>query len=259
MRYACSVCRGEFFEFRVTCPCCGAWNTLRRWTAPRDGTSARSLPEIEVLPDVRRPSCLPELDLLLGGGFVPGSSTLLAGPPGAGKSTLAFEILRRMEGVSLYVSGEESVAQLKMRAERLGLRSPGVFLLFETCVERILPQAAQTGAAILVIDSVQTISSDRSGSLPGTPTQLRECVALLRRAAQECGTILILVGQVTKGGALAGPRTVEHAVDVVLRLEAGEKAGCRVLTAPKNRFGATEGACAFVLGPRGVVGGDSDA
>lgn len=195
-----------------------------------------------------------QFDDLLGGGFVSGSSVLLIGTPGAGKSTLVMQLLKNMDVISLYVSGEESLQQLKLRADRLEINSSGMLLLFETSVNRILQHVERCRPEVLVVDSIQTVYTDLSESIPGGPAQIRKCSYMLRRAAQRKGFILILVGQVTKGGKAAGPKVLEHVVDVVLYLEVEEGSSkSRALHASKNRFGSTTPGCALLMQKTGLV------
>ncbi len=156
---------------------------------------------------------------MLGGGFVPGSSVLLVGPPGVGKSTFVIQILEKMDVPSLYVTGEESVDQVKLRANRLKIHSKDIYLLFETNVNKIVSHIDDIETHILVVDSIQTTYTDTSDTLPGSSTQIRKCTYILRRAAQKKNFILVLIGQVTKDKTAAGPKLLEHAVDVVLHLE----------------------------------------
>ena len=257
MPYVCAGCGRPFPEFRLSCPECGAWNAFDRQERGRQGAGGRpvALPEIGTLGIPRRKTAFPELDRLLGGGFVPGSTLLVVGPPGAGKSTLVMQVLRAMDLRALYVSGEESVEQLKLRAERLRINSPRIFLLFETGVNRIahLVGAADRLGAV-VIDSIQTVYTDGSEALPGSPTQIRKCAYILRRLAQARNVILMIVGQVTKDNRAAGPRLLEHAVDVVLSLDVGaDPPHTRSLRAVKNRFGSTLPRCELAMNRTGMA------
>ena len=255
MPYRCSGCQHAFPLFHLSCPDCGAWNSFQNQSSrvsPEDPHPV-ALADMVSSPFPRIKSNFGPFDVLLGGGFVSGSSILLIGTPGAGKSTLVLQLLRKSKVKSLYVSGEESVQQLKLRADRLKINSPGIFLLFETNVSKIIPHVETCRPAILVIDSIQTLYSDASESIPGGPAQIRKCSYLLRRSAQEKEFILILVGQVTKGGRAAGPKLLEHAVDVVLSLEAPEGNGAeRELYLSKNRFGSTIPRCRLRMGVRGL-------
>ena len=212
-----------------------------------------ALSDMVSIPSPRIKTNIGPLDSLLGGGVVPGSSILLIGTPGAGKSTLVMQLLKKLNVKALYVSGEESVQQLKLRADRLKINSPGILLLFETNVSKIVPHIETCRPAILVVDSIQTIYSDASESIPGGPAQIRKCSYVLRRSAQQKGFILLLVGQVTKGGRAAGPKLLEHAVDVVLYLEGVEGNNTeRELSASKNRFGSTAPRCRLRMRETGL-------
>ncbi|MBI5472614.1 MAG: AAA family ATPase [Ignavibacteriae bacterium] len=191
------------------------------------------------------------MNLLLGGGMVPGSSILLAGPPGAGKSTLLLQVLKSMNRKALYVSGEESVEQLKLRADRLAIISENILLLFESETEKVIGHAIELKATIVVIDSIQAIYTSLSDALSGSATQIRKCLFLLRRAAHDYQFVLVIIGQVTKGSKSAGPRALEHAVDVVLHL-ATEMNDNRLLYAVKNRYGSTEHRCTLLMKPNGL-------
>ena len=190
---------------------------------------------------------------MLGGGFVPGSSVLLVGPPGVGKSTFVIQILEKMDVPSLYVTGEESVDQVKLRANRLKIHSKDIYLLFETNVNKIVSHIEDIETHILVVDSIQTTYTDASDTLPGSSTQIRKCTYILRRAAQKKDFILVLIGQVTKDKTAAGPKLLEHAVDIVLYLEVpDEKSNNRLLFAKKNRFGSTIPKCVLSMGKMGL-------
>ncbi len=196
-----------------------------------------------------------EMDRVLGGGLVPGSMVLFAGEPGVGKSTLLLQALAYVSGLRkpvLYVSGEESERQIKLRSERLGLSGEGIFLLSETDVDRILEQLDQVRPRVAVVDSVQTLFTGDASSGPGSVTQVRECCLRLMRWAKASSTPLLLAGHVTKDGTLAGPRVLEHMVDVVLYLE-GENLGVhRLLRSVKNRFGSTNEVAMFQMGSNGM-------
>lgn len=204
----------------------------------------------------RIPSRLGDLDLVLGGGLVPGSLVLLGGPPGIGKSTLLLQLaarIRRRGGTVLYVSGEESADQVRLRAGRLGGGAEAVHFLGETEVGGIVAAASGLGPSLLCVDSVQTLRSPELGSAPGTVNQVRECAGVLQAWAKGTGTAAFLVGHVTKGGGLAGPRTLEHLVDAVLHFEGPGSAPHRLLRATKNRFGGVGEVAVFRMTPAGLV------
>ena len=239
MPYRCTSCENETDDFSLLCPWCGAWMTVRQ---SREETRGGSLPL--PLPDVlassvsRMKTHVGTIDALLGGGFVLGGSVLLTGPPGAGKSTLLLQLLESTAQKSLYVSGEESVQQLKLRADRLHINSRAIAVLFETNVNVVVSHVRDAPPGLLVIDSIQTVYTDLSDSLPGSTAQIRKCTYLLRRLAQEKEMVLLLVGQVTKGMQAAGPKMLEHAVDGVLSIGICEESpDVRTLSVLKNRFG----------------------
>jgi len=240
--YTCSKCSGSYPGFLLACPDCGGWNTFTHKAGYTSASFVKPLPLAAIDSfSLRRVKCgIPQFDELLGGGFVPGSSILLIGPPGAGKSTLVMQVLRRMRVPSLYVTGEESLRQLKLRGERLRIDSNNIFLLFETNVSKIVSYVSGHQVCVLVIDSIQTMYTDTSGTLPGSATQIRKCAYTLRRLAQQKGFVLIIVGQVNKENKAAGPKLIEHAVDAVLYLEFAEQGqNSRILFASKNRYGST--------------------
>jgi DNA repair protein RadA/Sms len=254
MSYTCSSCNSFFPSFQITCPDCGRWNSLRKQTAADSPGSTKpiALPKIQALSVPRVRTRIVQLDILLGDGFVPGSTVLLAGQPGAGKSTLLMQVLKKMNTPSLYVTGEESVQQLKLRADRLRISSPNILLLFESNIGAILSHVNQTKTKLLVIDSIQTIYSDTMTSLPGSAMQVRKCIYVLRRLAQQQNIVLIIVGQITKNKTTAGPKLLEHAVDVVLHLDVQED-NQRILYTSKNRFGSTSPQCLLRMGKTGLV------
>ena len=202
------------------------------------GTPPLPLPDVVASSVARMKTHVDAFDTLLGGGFVVGSSLLLTGPPGAGKSTLLLQLLESSAQKSLYVSGEESVQQLKLRADRLHINSRAIAVMFETNVNIVVSQVREAPPGILVIDSIQTAYTDLSESLPGTTAQIRKCTYLLRRLAQEKEMVLLVVGQVTKGMQAAGPKMLEHAVDSVLSIVMSDESPVvRSLSVVKNRFG----------------------
>lgn len=253
--YFCTDCGNETARWQGQCPACGSWNTLVE-ELKAAGPRARSGPEprgaepepvrlreVGAAGTGRWSSGVTELDFVLGGGVVPGSLVLVGGEPGIGKSTLLLQVAGRLQGSGhdvLYVSGEESAAQVRMRADRLGEGTAEVMFLGETELGRILERAASLSPDLIVIDSVQTVYTDELDSAPGNVAQVRECAARLQRLAKEKGVAVVLVGHVTKGGAVAGPRTLEHIVDTVLYFEGASGTDHRILRATKNRFGGVD-------------------
>jgi DNA repair protein RadA/Sms len=250
------------------CPGCGEWNTLHEEVLeapaergpgrPRKGSARKPTPlaEIEAVALERVRSGSGELDRVLGGGFVPGSIVLIGGSPGIGKSTLmsaALASVQRQGRTSLYVSGEESAAQIKLRAERLGAGALDVPVLAETSLETVLATIEAERPDVCVVDSVQTLHSEALTGAAGSVGQVREVAARLERLARELGTAVILVGHVTKDGTLAGPRVLEHAVDCVLQFEGESQRTYRTLRALKNRFGSTNEIGVFELRSGGLT------
>ena len=260
--FTCSQCGAEHVKWQGQCADCGGWNCLvaglvgpekqKRPRADRDRELSR-LDQIAVDRIARSSSGLSEFDRVLGGGLVPGSVILIGGDPGIGKSTLLQRVLAELATARpvCYVTGEESLDQIALRAERLGVRAAPVALMAETHVEGIIAALSQAPPAVLVIDSVQTLYSDALQSAPGSVSQLRECAAQLVRFAKERGTATILVGHVTKEGTLAGPRVLEHMVDTVLYFESDSGSRFRIIRAVKNRFGAANEMGFFVMAADG--------
>ncbi len=273
--YLCRACGGSTPRWHGRCPHCGAWNALEetvpapepaagargRFSALRQGLAAEGtlarLADIEAADVARTPTGLAELDRVLGGGVVPGAVVLIGGDPGIGKSTLllqALDALQRAGLPTLYVTGEESGAQVALRARRLGLADSQVPVLPEIRLEAILATLQQQRPAVAVIDSIQTVYTEQLTSAPGSVAQVRECAALLTRAAKDSGATLVLVGHVTKDGALAGPRVLEHMVDTVLYFEGDAHSSFRLVRAIKNRFGAVSELGVFAMTERGLKG-----
>ncbi|CAN5265787.1 DNA repair protein RadA [soil metagenome] len=268
--YTCTECGGISPKWLGKCPSCGAWNTLIESVeeAPsknRYNTSARgliasqpvtTLSEIEASDVDRQPTGIDELDRVLGGGIVAGGVVLIGGDPGIGKSTLLLQALdelsRNMK--TLYVTGEESGAQVALRSRRLGLNGSQVRVLAEIQLEKIQATLDVEQPAVCVIDSIQTVYSDQLSSAPGSVAQVRECAAQLTRVAKSSGTTIILVGHVTKEGALAGPRVLEHIVDTVLYFEGDTHSSFRLVRAIKNRFGAVNEIGVFAMTEKGLKG-----
>ena len=256
--FFCRECGNETPRWQGQCPACREWNTLvEEPSAPRRAAASAGiavpraaadavpvrLRDVEGAERRRWTTGLGELDFVLGGGIVPGSVVLVGGEPGIGKSTILLQVAARLEAAglgTLYVSGEESAHQVKLRAERLGGRAADVTLLAETELDAILLRAAEGGPQVLLIDSIQTVYTPALEGAPGNVGQVRECAARLQRFAKQTGTAVFLVGHVTKGGGIAGPKTLEHIVDTVLYFEGEGGVDHRVLRATKNRFGGVD-------------------
>ncbi|MEL7449570.1 MAG: DNA repair protein RadA, partial [Pseudomonadota bacterium] len=255
--YVCSACGAESPKWQGQCPDCGAWNTLTEQALPAAGRSVGYAGEVAVQrladaaddTDPRIATGMAELDRVLGGGLVTGSVVLIGGDPGIGKSTLLLQAAAALgaEGNVLYVTGEESLRQVNLRARRLGLEAGNVRLLAETAVERIVAATAAEAPRVVIIDSIQTMATEALASAPGTVAQLRESAALLVRMAKQTDTAVFLVGHVTKEGTIAGPRVLEHMVDTVLYFESDAGSRFRVVRAVKNRFGAANELGVFAM------------
>jgi DNA repair protein RadA/Sms len=268
--YTCSDCGATSPRWMGKCSACNAWNTLVEGVAePSGGAASRNrfqslakaapvttLSEIEASDVDRTATGIDELDRVLGGGIVPGGVVLIGGDPGIGKSTLLLQALDAISahGRTLYVTGEESGAQVALRARRLGLVGAGVRVQAEIQLEKILATLEEERPTIAVIDSIQTIYSDQLSSAPGSVAQVRECAAHLTRFAKASGTAVVLVGHVTKEGALAGPRVLEHIVDTVLYFEGDTHSSFRLVRAIKNRFGAVNEIGVFAMTEKGLRG-----
>lgn len=270
--YVCTECGGEHSKWQGQCAECGAWNTLSQiglgsesegappaarrggWAGKVDPPKVTALKDVIQREDVRTTTGIGEFDRVLGGGLVDGAVVLVGGDPGIGKSTLLLQALAKMAGTlpGLYVTGEESLGQVAGRAARLDLPLDGLSALAETCVERILEQAAQTKPRLLVADSIQTLWTETLTAAPGSVSQVRESAARLVRYAKETGTAIFLVGHVTKEGGIAGPRVLEHMVDAVLYFEGDGGSRFRVLRAFKNRFGAVNELGVFAMADKGL-------
>ncbi|PPE66780.1 DNA repair protein RadA [Caldimonas caldifontis] len=266
--YTCRECGGTAPKWLGKCPHCNAWNTLEetladsasgsknRYQSLAPAAPVTTLAEIEASDVERTPTGLEELDRVLGGGIVEGGVVLIGGDPGIGKSTLLLQALDALSQTlpTLYVTGEESGAQVALRARRLGLDASKVRVQAETQLEKILATLAAEQPAIAVIDSIQTLYSEQLSSAPGSVAQVRECAAHLTRTAKASGTAIVLVGHVTKEGALAGPRVLEHMVDTVLYFEGDTHSSFRLVRAIKNRFGAVNEIGVFAMTERGLKG-----
>ena len=266
--YSCTDCGANAPKWTGQCVDCGAWNSLTEITTvvttrntrfngfagESDQNTVQRLTEVTPDDVQRYPTCVAEFDRVLGGGLVPGSVVLLGGDPGIGKSTLLLQTLVAMgqQHKVLYITGEESLQQVSLRAHRLGLESSEMSLLAETQVEKILATAQQEKPRIMVIDSIQTIYTDQLQSAPGSVAQVRESAAQLVRYAKQTQTALFLVGHVTKEGTLAGPRVLEHMVDTVLYFEGDSGSRYRLVRAFKNRFGAVNELGVFAMTETGL-------
>jgi DNA repair protein RadA/Sms len=258
--FVCSACGGTTPKWQGQCPQCSEWNTLEQGVGRAASASAK-LPSVprklegeSEAGETRLSGGQEELDRVLGGGVVPGSVTLLGGDPGIGKSTLLLQLTAHVATTHpvLYASGEESVAQVAARAKRLGLAAPNLSLLAESDLETLLARAADSHCRLLVVDSIQTVQLSGLGSGAGAVTQLRECTAELVRFAKSSGTAVMLIGHVTKEGAIAGPRVLEHLVDTVLYFESDAASRYRIVRATKNRFGAVNELGFFAMTETGL-------
>src|SRR3982075_496263 len=272
--FVCTECGGESLRWAGQCPHCHAWNTLQefqvRKAAPGRGgartpgafqgkaagaSTPIALSEISSEAAPRRRLAWDELNRVLGGGIVPGSLVLVGGDPGVGKSTLLMHAAAQVAqrgGRVLYISGEESAQQVRMRAERLGALESGIFLLAENDLDAICEAISAEPTALAIIDSIQTVTDAGFEGSAGSVTQVRESAARLMRLAKEIGVPIFLVGHVTKEGAIAGPRVLEHIVDTVLYLEGDRRQELRILRATKNRFGSADEIGVFAMGEAGL-------
>ena len=250
--YSCQICGATYAKWQGQCYACKEWNTIEEEVAlpeVKGGTTMAILDngqkikplrfrEIDSTSEVRRDMLDPELNRVLGGGLVEGAFILLGGEPGIGKSTLVLQTILRLPCKTLYVSGEESAAQLKMRAERLG-GGDNCLIYTETNLERIIHTAIEEQPDLLVIDSIQTIQTEQSESSPGSVAQIRECANILLKYAKTEGVPVLLIGHINKEGSIAGPKILEHTVDVVLQFDGDKHYMYRILRGQKNRFGST--------------------
>lgn len=258
--YICGECGYESAKWMGKCPQCGSWNTMTesaqvkvKSAAPAGTAVSQKLSQVVALPQKRVSAGIGELDRVLGGGLIRGMVVLLGGDPGIGKSTLLLQAADTLaaDGTVLYVSGEESAAQIKLRADRLGMRND-IDILCETDLEQIVDEATNTRCNVLIVDSIQTIFSEDSTGMQGSVSQVRAATARLTRYAKETGVVVFIVGHVTKDGNIAGPRVLEHIVDTVLYFEGDRHEGLRLLRAVKNRFGSTNEVGVFEMGDCGM-------
>ncbi|MFL6599923.1 MAG: DNA repair protein RadA [Steroidobacteraceae bacterium] len=268
--FVCTACNGETLKWQGQCPLCAEWNSLeQRASSPRHGAGRRAVggaaPTLEVGSPRRLDAALAgiekrlasgheELDRVMGGGIVPGSVTLLGGDPGIGKSTLLLQVAAHVAGTNavVYASGEESVSQVALRAQRLGLEGQKLEVIAESSLDTILALASERKGTLLVVDSIQTIESNTVATSAGAVSQLRECTAELVRFAKSTATAVIIIGHVTKEGTIAGPRMLEHLVDTVLYFESEAGSRYRIVRATKNRFGAVNELGFFAMAESGL-------
>ncbi|MBO4429179.1 MAG: DNA repair protein RadA, partial [Clostridia bacterium] len=270
--YVCRNCDHQTSSWLGRCPACGAFNTLEEETfevdlPTDDKKSARrtllamsgdsepiALSGGDIPEYMRVKTGMAEFDRVLGGGIVSGSVILLSGEPGIGKSTLLLQLCSYLagDGKLLYVSGEESAAQISMRAKRLGIKSGNIFVLTETDAEKVIKKAEKLAPKLVVVDSIQTMYHSQSAAVPGSVTQIRESAAMFISAAKASGTSVVLVGHINKEGGIAGPKILEHMVDTVLYFEGERRQNFRLIRAMKNRFGSSSEIGVFEMTDKGL-------
>lgn len=270
--FACTACGYETAKWLGKCPACGAWNTIEETLTAaalpekplkqRPGTGSQALPLGEIPEDeqLRQTTGVEELDRVLGGGVVEGALMLIGGDPGIGKSTLLLQVCHKLDQMGksvLYISGEESARQIKMRANRLGCGKDKLYILCENAMDAIEDKLTALNPDYAVVDSIQTVYRTDMASAPGSVSQIRESCAQFMRFAKQSGTAIFLVGHVTKEGAIAGPRVLEHMVDVVLYFEGDRQHEYRLLRAVKNRFGSVNELGVFQMTAQGMQGVDN--
>lgn len=266
--YVCTDCGTEYGKWQGQCSDCGEWNTISEFkvgksSAPRNArfegyagalSEIQSLDHINLKEQSRFTSGIGEFDRVLGGGLVPGSAILIGGSPGAGKSTLLLQTMCYLAGTmpALYITGEESLQQVAMRATRLGIKTNNLQMLSETNVDAIITAAQKMQPKVLVVDSIQVVHMDGIESAPGSVSQVRESAAMLTRYAKQTGTVLFLVGHVTKEGSIAGPKVLEHMIDCSIMLDGSDDSRFRTLRGIKNRFGAVNELGVFAMLENGL-------
>ena len=269
--YVCNECGSDFSKWQGQCPDCGQWNTVQEIKLHAASSNSKpknvavgfagaqsqilSLDKIDLNEQPRFSSGIGEFDRVLGGGLVPGSAILVGGHPGAGKSTLLLQTMCFLanEHSSLYITGEESLQQVAMRAKRLGLEAKSLNMFSETSIEQIEATLQALNPKVLVVDSIQVMFSEQLESAPGSVSQVRECAARLTRIAKQTGMVLFLVGHVTKEGAIAGPKVLEHMIDCSIMLEGSTDTRFRTLRGIKNRFGAVNELGVFSMQEKGLI------
>ena len=266
--FFCTECGNEFPKWQGRCPICGNWNTIVEQPSERVRGSARPamgglhsrpqakrLSEIEDSEELRFQTGMGELDHVLGGGAVQGSLVLIGGAPGIGKSTLMLQICDHLSQFTtvLYVSGEESARQIKLRADRLDIRCKDLYILAENNLETILDAVEEVKPQILIVDSMQTILTNKSDSMPGSIAQVKQCTMALMELAKGAGITVFVIGHINKEGSIAGPKVLEHMVDCVLTFEGEAHQSYRILRAVKNRFGATNEIGVFEMLDKGLA------
>jgi len=259
--FVCADCGAETLKWQGQCPQCAHWNTLEQRTVARRpagqpvaASPSTDLAELDTAELPRLETGMGELDRVLGGGLIPGSVTLLGGEPGIGKSTLLLQLANHAARVTptLYLSAEESVAQIGVRARRLGVAGSHLRVVADTDLEAMMARAREQGVKLLIVDSIQTVQLASIGTAAGAITQLKECTAQLVRFAKSTGVSVVIVGHVTKDGAIAGPRVLEHLVDTVLYFESDASSRFRNVRATKNRFGSVGELAFFHMGEAGL-------
>jgi DNA repair protein RadA/Sms len=261
IKYICTNCGYDSLKWLGKCPSCEEWNSFTEEIVDRKKTNLRKTesPQVSKLQDPldgleHRIHCdINEFDRVLGGGIIPGSVVLIGGDPGIGKSTLVLQAVATINAKVLYVSGEESIRQIKLRAKRLNINSDNIYLLAETDLDVITNAIAKIKPDLIVIDSIQTISKPEFENAPGTITQIRECTSYIMQLAKKDNFSALLIGHVTKEGYIAGPKILEHMVDTVLQFEGDRNHSYRILRAQKNRFGSTNEIGIFEMHDNGLT------